>query len=528
LAAGDAETATRLVTAAARDYVLRGEFATLRRWFTRLPEANIRAHPKLSLFYAWVLVNTGLVSHADDYLEALEANDDLDPALRGEMAVVRARAAVLRGDTEANLHFSKQALTLLPNDATLLRGDVALGLAFAHSDRQDFETARSYFEEAVARAREISHLRTLMLALYYLANTHLLQAQFSAAAQTYQRGLRACAQHDPSSALACWAYAGLGALAYEWNDSSQAEEQLQTALKLAQRCGEVKVLIYARKSLAFVRQTQGRHEDALALLHKAGEIAVQANIPSLVSEANVAKMICWAREGDLEAATSWAQQHGISLERAETDDDALTMLVWLRTAEARSLPETQRQRLLEPLVSLLLSRSDRLHTRDLIWPATQDVLSLAVIYQLLGDETRARSQLQTAVTLAAPSAPIRSFVDRGPSLASLLRELSESPRDVYVTRLLTAIEEEGSRPERSSPAEATLAEQPAQSMIEPLREREIDVLHHVAKGRTNKQIADEMVLAVSTVKWYLRNIYGKLQVHRRTQAVARARELNLL
>jgi LuxR family maltose regulon positive regulatory protein len=133
--------------------------------------------------------------------------------------------------------------------------------------------------------------------------------------------------------------------------------------------------------------------------------------------------------------------------------------------------------------------------------------------------------MAAALSLAEPMGLVRTFVDHGTGMAGLLRDVAAREQgSTYVARLLGAFRDDSLRGQASS-LPAVPARQP---LIEPLRQREIEVLRHIASGRSNREIADEMVLAESTVKWYLRNIYEKLNVHRRTQALARARELDLV
>jgi LuxR family maltose regulon positive regulatory protein len=151
---------------------------------------------------------------------------------------------------------------------------------------------------------------------------------------------------------------------------------------------------------------------------------------------------------------------------------------------------------------------------------------LALAYDALGQRTSARECLAEALSLAEPMDLVRTFVDRGLPIAGLLRSLADRKRRApYLNKLLAALEPATARRPFVT---SVLPARPRSSLIEPLRPREVEILGHVADGRSNKEIADEMIMAVSTVKWYLRNIYGKLDVNRRTQALARARELNLL
>jgi LuxR family maltose regulon positive regulatory protein len=148
-----------------------------------------------------------------------------------------------------------------------------------------------------------------------------------------------------------------------------------------------------------------------------------------------------------------------------------------------------------------------------------EVLALqALAFQAQDNLDQALSALERALSLAEPEGFVRTFVDEGKPMARLLRRaLSQGIAPNYVARLLAAF---GQEVELTSPA--------MESLVEPLSERELEVLRLVVAGLPNPEIAQELIIAVSTVKSHVNHIYGKLGVESRTQAVARARELGLL
>jgi LuxR family maltose regulon positive regulatory protein len=220
----------------------------------------------------------------------------------------------------------------------------------------------------------------------------------------------------------------------------------------------------------------------------------------------------------------WLQRRGLGLRNdplspAEVDLSARFHLIRNQPAPSSSQDDLAR------LVELLDAQVEADVALNRTVPLVEHLSLLALAYRGLGDDDRAMAKLAEAVALAEPMELVRTFVDCGAGLVDLLRELAAQERGSgYVARLLAAFRDDAA-PERTIDIPPLPASQP---LIEPLRQREIEVLHYVAQGRSNKEIADEMVVAMSTVKWYLRNIYDKLDVHRRTQALAKARELNLL
>jgi LuxR family maltose regulon positive regulatory protein len=159
----------------------------------------------------------------------------------------------------------------------------------------------------------------------------------------------------------------------------------------------------------------------------------------------------------------------------------------------------------------------------------------ALALQAQGDLPAAFTMLAGALSLAEPEGIVRIFVDEGAPLAALLAQSVErrAPHDssrIYAERLLSAFpktEIQGLRTESAQSTHSVLSPQPS-ALVEPLSDRELEVLRLVADGHSNQVIADRLVVAVSTVKKHVNNLYGKLDVQSRTQAVARARELKLL
>ena len=145
---------------------------------------------------------------------------------------------------------------------------------------------------------------------------------------------------------------------------------------------------------------------------------------------------------------------------------------------------------------------------------------LALAHAAQGDIPLALVSLERAVTLSEPEGYVRLFVDEGPPMAHLLQEAaSRGIAPGYTRRLLAAFSPESEHPGPSIPQSV---------LVEPLSERELEVLQHIAEGFTNQEIADRLYLSLYTVKAHARNIYGKLDVNNRAQAVARARELGVL
>lgn len=526
LAAGHVDEAVQLIEKTARQHVMRGEFATLLGWFQALPDHAIHGRPDLCLTYAWVLTNSGQQDAASAILDQLDAHlGDGDEAstLRGEAATVRARIAVFRGDTAQNIHYSKKSLDLLPAD-NLMRSDVFLDLAFAHSSVQDFEAAEPAFIKAIELSQPRGNLRTALMATYYLSEMYVNRGLFPQAVQRWQQGLAWCQQTDPPSAAACWAHAGFGALLYEWNDVASATDHLRKAIALGRKGGEIKVLMYAPISLAFALQTQGQPDEALAVLDTGAEVARQTCIEMLEQSIAAARVAIWLWQGEIDTAERWLQHHGLSVWSDDLSYIHVTILARFHLTQSRADQASSPDELARA-IELLEAQYDVDAGYNLTYVMAQHLALLAMLYRAFDDDDQAIAKLTEAVSLAEPMGLVRTFVDHGVGMAALLRDMTTKGHgSSYLAKLLAAFRDDVA-PQQEVGSHPPVESQP---LIDPLRRREIEVLEHIDQGRSNQEIAEEMVVAVSTVKWYLRNIYSKLQVNRRTQAVARARELNLL
>lgn len=519
LAAGDFAKAADLVEQVAKHRLILGEFNTLLGWFSTLPPDVIQSRPKLCLFYAWTLTHAGHFDEADEYLNRLDPFDADE--FVGGIAAIRARMAGIRGQPDRIIEFSREALAHLPADLAALRSEISLDLAFAQDQlATDLDTARQAFEEAIACNQSANHPRAAIMAGYYLAMLYVNHGQLQPAAQVLQQALQWAQRHKPPVMSICWAYVGLGHLLYEWNRLDEAFENLQQALQLAQQSGEVKVLIYSHRTLARLYQIRNEMDKAQTALSAAENVIGKTNIVSLVEDVALEQLVLWLNDKQLDTAAGWVQARGYRFDFEHPESKENTMLIRLTLAQStqQNAPPP------DEVIPLLQQRCDHEQRIGHTWQQLQNLVLLAVAQKMMGNETSARETFRQALLLAQPAGFIRALVDEGPVVAELFHHfVNDDAVGDYAADVLSAFGDDQAAPPRVPQAPVA-----APPLVEPLRQRELEVLHHISQGYSNQEIADEMVLAVSTVKWHLKNIYGKLQVNRRTQAVARAKELSLL
>ncbi|MAU00115.1 MAG: hypothetical protein CL608_23490 [Anaerolineaceae bacterium] len=503
LTAADYNLAVVLMEEVARDVLMFGEGITLRQWVEALPEERQSARPRLTLFYIWSLIRTGEFSQAKRLLEAVSEHLDT-PLLWGEWSALRARLAMITGDTEINIRFSEKALAKLPEDQHMLRSEVAINLGFSHLQRAELDAARDAFAEAAQNTTHDPGLWAVMFARFYWGQTHERQAQLREAFAIYERGLATATTNHGStpSAAVGFMHLGLGKLLYEWNRLGEAETHLRRALACAERSGDHKMLIYSRESLAQLLLTLDDWPAAESLV-----VALEQQLQSPTISSFRAELAL--QRGDMRLVRQWADGLGIAIgDEAEKIRDlpgAYLLLARFHIANRDYEPVL-------PVLEVLCEFAEARQSKS-FWLRVS--LLQALVQAKMGAMETAVPTFQQTLTQAEPGGYVHLFLDiPDPALHRLLHLAANNPVTAeYARMVLTHCDPDTATPDPE---------------IQPLSPRELEVLHHLAAGRTNRDIANEMVLSLNTIKAHTRRLYAKLDVNNRTQAVARARDLHLL
>jgi len=323
-------------------------------------------------------------------------------------------------------------------------------------------------------------------------------------------------------------HVGMSALHYEHNDLKTATQHLLTSQALGELAGMPQNPYRWRAAMARIRAAQGDPDGALDLLDQAGRL-YDANFSPNVRPIAARKARVWAAQGRLGEALDWAREQGLSV------DDGLS---YLREFDHITLARVLLARYLSDHAGGSISGAVGLLERLLKTAeeggrngsAIEILVLQAMAYHAQGDLPAALLPLRHALALAEPEGYIRMFVDEGPPMAQLLLEAdSRGIMPDYTGKLLAAFEAEKQPvPEGPGKSENGPDLPPAQSLIEPLSQRELEVLKLIAQGLSNREIGERLFLALDTIKGHNRKIFDKLQVQSRTEAIARARELGLL
>jgi LuxR family transcriptional regulator, maltose regulon positive regulatory protein len=509
-AAHDVERAARLVEGEGMPLLFRGAVAPVLNWLESLPTTELDARPSLWVINASALLFVSQMTGVEQKLQAADvALQGAEPDAKtrdlvGHIAAIRATLAVTQHQVETIIAQSRRALEYLHPDNLAVRTATTWTLGYAYHLQGDRVAASRAYTEAIAISESIGHFIITIMATTGLGNIQREDNQLYRAAQTYRRVLQVVG--DPPLPVACEAHLGLARVFYEWNDMDAAEQHGQQSVQLARQFENIVDRIVAcGVFLARLKLAQGDVPGAASILAEAAQSARQHNFVHRMPDVAGAQVLTLLRQDNLAAAAQLAQTHQLPISQA-------------RVHLAQGDPSTALA-VLEPL---------RRQTDAKGWADERlEVMVLqAVAHQAHGERDEAVQLLGDALAQAEPGGFIRMFVDEGIPMARLLSEAAaHGIMPDYTSRLLAVFEAEAQMSEdRSYPPSAP----PAHSLTEPLSQRELEVLQLIAQGLSNREISERLFLALDTVKGHNRRIYGKLLVQRRTEAVAKARALNIL
>ena len=516
-----------------------GEYAKLRRWLEGLPDELVLSRPQLSIFRAWDLFAGGWLDAGERFLQAAELAYDLDTEqvsetesqsqdqiFKSSRQGVRGRAAAIQAWMAAYRHHNisgliqhlRQALEYLPDQDLHWRSAVAITLADTYAFNGDLQAAYQARLEAlkICEAANNNYLymyNSAKMALNLKYQGRLLQVQ-----ELCQQRIRFANECGMSqTAVVGWLLAIMGDVLAETNDLDGAFDLAKNSLKLTEHGGDVSMLGWSYLCLTRVLFSKGDMTGAEEIVLKLEKLAHETIVPAWIVDMNAAwHSRIWLAQGNLEAASQWVEERGLDPCEEPTHMSGFEYVALARILIAqRRMNETTR--LLQCMLEVAEEGGDIMRVIEIL-------ILQALAFQAEVDTTRAMTTLEQALTIAEQMGFYRIFMDEGASMAPLLYEALE--RDIapdYVNRLLQAFPIDES--EQIDLVEPQNAES---GYIEPLSEREIEVLQLIAEGLTNSEIASRLVLSLGTVKTHARNIYGKLGVHNRTEAVARARVLGIL
>jgi LuxR family maltose regulon positive regulatory protein len=535
LAAEDFEWAAGLIDRAAEVMVQRGELVTITAWLDALPEQMVRARPGLSIWYAWMMLLTGQVDAVEPRLLDAERGtrarsdavaDSENPPPVGwlnpsyaQIAIIRAFVAGTRGEPAEAIRYSSAALDYLNTgpDMKTLRSLALMNLGQAHYLRGEIDAATTVLIEAQAISRPAGLMYNTVGASGYLAALQIAKGRLHHAHKLYRQALRLSLDGDGQPLPpAVVAYAGLGSLEYEWNHLDEAWACLLQGIGLGEASGEYGPLIEGYITLARVRSATGDAKSAQEMLDKAEQVALRSG-----PNGNSNRVAAWRARlclavGDLQAAVRWAREFADEAGLEATAGMNLPLPYSRRMEHATLVRVLMAEGNFEEAHAQLMTLRQDAEAGGRLGESIELLALEALAWRARGRAAQALRALGQALSLAEPEGYVRTFVDEGQPMAALLRAYEREATgraQRYTRRLLEAFPEE----------RATLA-----ALVEPLTEREIEVLLLLAGNLSYQSIARKLIVTENTARWHIKNIYRKLHVNRRAAAVERATALGFL
>jgi LuxR family transcriptional regulator, maltose regulon positive regulatory protein len=554
LAAEDFARAANLVelawTAARRSR----QDATLRVWLQALPDEVLDRRPVLGVAYAHVLLSSGEVMGVEDRLRDAERWLDAPAAmagrpdssvaamvvldetafhqLPGSIALARAGLALARSDVPATVTYARQALELAPEDDHLTRGGATGFLGLAAWTSGDLEAAHRTFADGMASLRKAGNIADAINGAITLATLRMAQGRLGEALRTYERGLRLATERGaPFLRGTADMYVGMSEIACEQNDLEAARQYLLRSTELGEHAGFPQNRYRGRVALARIRAAEDDLGGALELLDEAERLYMSDFSPNVRPIAAL-KVRAWVAQGRLGEALGWARAQDLSAQDElsylrEFEHITLARVLLARSRRDRADAPAPREAT-ELLRRLLHAAEAGERTGSVI-----EILVLqALAHQLLGDIPAALVPLSRALALAEPEGYVRLFVDEGPPMAHLLAAaVRQGIAASYAGHLLRGFPEAQSAEHPAQNSDTSAARSTLErgsSLVEPLSQRELDVLRLLGTDLSGPDIARELMVSLNTLRTHTKNIYDKLGVNNRRAAVHRAAELELL
>lgn len=587
LASNDFERAADLVELAVPAIRRNRQEATLLGWLKALPDELLQDRPVLSVAYAATLLYGGTIEGVESRLQDAERwlerraalaamNEPPHPdqshgatkershlpapkggnplgavvvdqedfrRLPGMIAIYRAGYALARGKIADTVTYARRALAFIAEDDHIWRGAAAalLGLAFWTSG--ELEAAHRSYADGMAHLQRAGYISDTIGGSIALADIRMTQGRLREAMRIYERRLQlALEQGTPKLRGTADMYVGMSALHYERNDLQVATQQLLRSKEQGEHTGFPQHPYRWRMALAQIRVAEGDLDGALDLLHEAERLYVSDFYPNVRPVAAL-KTRVWIAQGRVGEALDWAREQGLSAQDDLSYLREFEHITLARVLLARYQHDRADHALLEALGLL-----ERLLAAAEAGGRTGNVIEILVLQgltrQMQDDIPAALAPLERALTLAEPEGYVRIFVDEGEPMRLLFADcrlrIVDARQRTYLDKLLSAFGE----PTRAR--ETSLVNHPPQpisngvlrplreqqsaisNLVEPLSERELDVLRLLRTDLSGPEIARQLMVSLNTMHTHTKNIYSKLGVNNRRAAVRRAEELTLL
>ncbi|MFN2234198.1 MAG: LuxR C-terminal-related transcriptional regulator [Anaerolineales bacterium] len=526
--ASDDEMVERLIEGHYLEMVNRGEMSQVRFWMGKLSKELIYQRPWLCLYEALHHSWFGQLEEANSLLNEAEKGIRSEvPApnaqsMLGYHDFVKSRVTAMQGNTHRAIELCLAARENIPADNLALQNEFSITLGYEYFLYGDFENANKVLHETIRSGYTARAVNNPVAAYAILARVQVYQGRLHKAYDLLQKAAQliqeAGGQYLGATGLV---EIGIAAVLCEWNALEAALAHIQRGLDLLPWWGKADDLCLAYATLSRIQLALGNWGEAAGAIEKADQL-IQAG--GIFSEARFAvettQVILWLKQGDRPSVDGWMatlDKHLRSHDPFQYEDE-LTHITRVRAFIA--------QNKLDAAISLLSRLEESAQAFGRQGRLIEIMILKALAMQRMGDDIQTNIAITKSLMLAEPEGYVRIYLDEGGQMEELLQAYSgraEGAPKAYTEQLLVAF----SKTPSNETGISTSPYQP-QPLVEPLTQREAEVLGLLAAGLSNREIAEQLVLSEGTIKTHAHNLYGKLGVNSRTQAIVRAKELNLI
>jgi LuxR family maltose regulon positive regulatory protein len=559
LAAGDYSHAVQLVEKVALPTILKAYFKTVEEWVQAIPPEYLSKSPRVNMAFAWMHMMRRNFTEAAPHLERLqeifaaEPEEKIESVLRGQWLALQSMLLNAQSRPLESRDLAEQALKILPENEAQVRSMTYMGLANAYEQLLDYESANRAAEAIIEHARAAGDLASEVFGSSFLGKLLVEQGSLHSAHAIATQALRRIEQTSSFSPFSATLYGELAQVHYHWHQLEEAREYFSRSVEWSLLGGFSDAKIYHSVFLSRLFQMEGDLQASIQEIEKALALVQTAWMaPALVMEEVVAQQVSIFLAVDrFSPVQGLLKRYGFSFhdgfsypelapgstpQAAVSHAKGLLYNSALRTLLYAAGREDDRQALRQGIELANVVIEAALRSRQLPI-ALQALLLRAQLNNALGDHQAGLVDASQVLELAEPEGFISIFVEEGQPVAEILknllkRDLPETVPPNYVREILAAFPQaqySKAMPGRQA-IPGSFSEEEAEFLapIESLTPRELEVLRLIAGGHSNQRIADKLVITLSAVKKHTGNIFRKLNVTSRTQAIARARQLGLL
>jgi LuxR family maltose regulon positive regulatory protein len=454
-----------------------------------------------------------------------------DPSLQARWLALQSMLLNAQGQQAESLQTCQGALELAPKDDNQLQGMIYLSLANTYQQMNDYDRAVEAYQRLIQLGQMAGNSVSELLGVSGLALLALQHGQYHFAFELVTQGIQRIQQAGTLPPISTAVYGELAVIHYQWHQLEQAHTYFQRAIQVSTLSGYSDAELYYGVILSRLSQIQGDLASAVEKIQKTVDL-MQVEAPAAVREEVLAQQVrIYLAQDDLAAAEMVLKNQGVSFPVPSREDATGSVLLKISTLRIL-LYRAQRKYELEniqPGLGLANELVDQLLHGKYIPLALEALLVRAQLHTMLGDRPASQADYIQALKLGEPEGFISVFVEEGPPVAAALTGLlKQADREFvdanYVQKILDAFPADEVPASRTKPEPVSVKE----SLIVPLSKRELEILQLIGEGLSNQEITERLVITLHTVKKHSSNLYAKLEVSSRTQAVAQARQLGLL